>query len=76
LQNFGGCEYGTQCGGLLGLNGFGGPSKTVGVQLAALNESANADGDPAADGMKISVNSWSLQCVALRGVSRKAQFKE
>ena len=29
------------------------PSKTVGVQLAALNKSTNADGDPAADGMNI-----------------------
>jgi hypothetical protein len=76
MQKFGGCESGSQCGGLSELSGFGGPSKTVGVQLAALNKPANADGDPAADGMRSSVNSWSLQCGALRGASRNTHLKE
>jgi hypothetical protein len=35
------------------LQGVGRPSKTVGVQATALNPPANADGDPAARGMKI-----------------------
>jgi hypothetical protein len=51
-------------------------SKTVGVQFNALNTKTNADGDPAADGMRISVNSWSLQCGAWRGASCKAHLKE
>jgi hypothetical protein len=42
-----------RCGGLAALSGVAGPSKTVGVQSYALNTSTNADGDPAADGMKV-----------------------
>jgi hypothetical protein len=43
-------------------------SKTVGVQLAALNSPANADGDPAADGIKV------LLTVGRCNVERDAAF--
>jgi hypothetical protein len=54
-----------------------GPSKTVGAQgfrsQGLIVETANADGDPAADGFFL--NSWSLQEGVSDGVNRKAQHE-